>query len=64
LKLAGKSWQVEWEEHSFSLLGEPMGIEKWKATLQYDLLPSGEEENIRKNPIGFVVPELNWMKVI
>lgn len=25
LKLTGKSWQVDWEEHSFSLAGEEMG---------------------------------------
>jgi type IV secretory pathway TrbF-like protein len=64
LKLAGKSWQIEWEELSFSLAGEPLGVELWRATLQYDLLPSGEEESIRKNPIGFMVPEISWQKVI
>lgn len=64
LKLTDKSWQVEWEEHSFSLNGEAMGVENWKATLQYVLTPSGEEADIRKDPIGFTVPEINWMKVI
>lgn len=64
LKLKGKSWQIEWEELSFNLAGEPIGVELWRATLQYELLPSGEEESIRKNPIGFMVPEINWQKVI
>jgi len=64
LKLTDKTWQVEWEEHSYSLAGELMGVERWKATLQYKLMPSGEEVQIRKNPIGYIVNELNWMKVI
>lgn len=64
LKLTGKTWQIEWEEHSFSLAGEQIGTELWRATLQYELIPSGEEGEIRRNPIGFVVPELSWQKVI
>lgn len=64
LKLAGRSWQIEWEELSFNLAGEALGVELWRATLQYELLPSGEEESIRKNPIGFTVPEISWQKVI
>ena len=64
LKLAGKSWQVDWEEHAHALNGDLLGVENWRATLQYELQPSGEEEQIRTNPIGFVVPEISWQKVI
>lgn len=64
LKLAGKSWQVDWEEYTYALNGELLGVENWRATLQYELVPSGEEEQIRINPIGFTVPEMNWQKVI
>ena len=64
LKLAGKSWQVDWEEHTYGLNGDVLGVESWRATLQYQLAPSGEEADIRINPIGFVVPEINWQKVI
>lgn len=64
LKLAGKSWQIDWEEQSFSLAGVNLGTEKWRATLQYELSPSGDEMSIRTNPIGFTVPEISWQKVI
>ena len=64
LKLEGKSWQVEWEEHSYSLAGDALGVEQWKATLQYELLPTGDELSIRRNPIGFTVTEFSWQKVI
>lgn len=64
LRLSEKSWQVDWEEHSFSLAGEEIGVEMWRATLQYDLDPSGEEKYFRRNPIGFTVSELSWQKVV
>lgn len=64
LKLKGKSWQIDWEEDSYALNGELLGVENWRATLQYELQPSGDEKQIRTNPIGFVVPELSWQKVL
>lgn len=64
LKLTGKSWQVDWEERSFSLTGEEIGVERWRATVQYELNPSGDEKAIRRNPIGFTVTELSWQKVV
>lgn len=64
LKLSDNTWQVEWEEHSLDLKGDEIGVEKWKATVGYKLSPPETEEGIRKNPIGFLVPELSWMKVI
>ena len=64
LKLAGKSWQIDWEEHSYNLGGVGLGMEKWRAILQYDLLPNGDEMSIRTNPIGFTVSEISWQKVI
>jgi type IV secretion system protein TrbF len=64
LKMAGKSWQVDWEEHSFALNGDAIGVELWRANLQYDLLPSDDVKVIRVNPIGFTVSDISWQKVI
>lgn len=64
LPISDNTWQVEWEEHSFNLKGEEIGVEKWKATVTYKLSPPATEEGIRINPIGFYVYELSWMKVI
>lgn len=61
--LTGKSWQVDWEEHSFSLGGEAIGVESWRATLQYELKPAGDEKAIRINPIGFKAQEMSWQKI-
>ena len=63
LKLAGRSWQVEWEEHSFNLNGDAIGVETWRATVQYELIPSTDVAIFQKNPMGFTVNELSWQKV-
>lgn len=63
MPLTGKSWQVDWEEHSFSLGGEAIGVESWRSTLQYELKPTGDEKVIRINPIGFRVFEMSWQKI-
>ena len=63
LKLAGKSWQVEWEEHSFNLNGDAIGVETWRATVQYELIPSADVAIFQRNPMGFTVNELSWQKV-
>ncbi|AVA38362.1 VirB8/TrbF family protein [Cupriavidus metallidurans] len=63
LKLTGKSWQVDWEEHSYSLTGEEIGVARWRATVQYELNPSSDEKVFRSNPTGFTVPELQWQEI-
>lgn len=64
LKETEKTWVIEWDEHSFNLKGEEIGVERWKATVSYDLAPTGEEQQIRVNPIGMYVTEISWMKVL
>jgi type IV secretion system protein TrbF len=64
LVLAGKSWQIDWEEHSYDLSGKEISVENWRATIMYDLIPASDEASIRTNPIGFTVTELSWQKVL
>lgn len=64
MPISGRTWQIEWEEDSFDLNGAPIGVENWKAVVSYDLIPSSKEQDIRQNPIGFTVVEMNWTKVI
>lgn len=63
LKVTGKTWQVDWEEHSRNLAGENIGVEYWRATLTYELSPSEEEKKFKGNPIGFKVTEISWQRV-
>lgn len=63
LRLTAKSWQLDWEEHSFNLAGEEVGVESWRAIVQYELSPSDKENIFKRNPIGFLVSDLSWQKV-
>jgi type IV secretion system protein VirB5 len=64
LPLSKNTWQVEWEEWSYNMKGENIGVDKWKATVTYKISPPTSEKGIRINPIGFYVTDINWMKVI
>lgn len=64
LKTAGKTWQIDWEERSYSLAGDLLSTEMWRATVQYELNPSSEERIFRGNPIGFEVPDLTWQPLV
>lgn len=64
LPTTGKSWQIDWEEHSRNLAGEDMGTEYWRATVQYKLEPSDKPSFFSRNPIGLKVPEISWQKVL
>lgn len=63
--LSGKTWLVEWEEHSRSLQGEEIGLEVWRATITWTQEEGAEsEKKARRNPSGFYVDEMSWQKVI
>lgn len=63
LPISEKTWQVQWEEHSFSLNGEALGIERWKAIVTFEVSPSEKIEEFRENPVGFKAVDLHWAKV-
>lgn len=64
IPISKKTWQVEWIEKTYSRSGELVKADNWKASLTYELIPSGLEENIRENPIGFTVNEISWLRII
>jgi type IV secretory pathway TrbF-like protein len=64
LPISANTNQIEWEEHSFDLQGNEIGVDKWKATVVYKLAPPEAEEGIRINPIGFFASEISWVKVL
>lgn len=64
LPVTEKSWQVEWEESSFGLMGNLIEKTRWKANLEFALRPGTDEESIKINRVGFVVPQITWTKNI
>lgn len=65
LKISDGTWQIEWDETSYSFAGEMIGVpEKWKAVVQLKLEPNLDDEDVfGKNPYGFQGHQLNWTRV-
>lgn len=64
IPITKKTWQVEWVERTYSLAGTLTKTDNWKASMTYELVPSGLEESIRENPIGFTVNDISWLRII
>lgn len=64
IPISKKTWQVEWVERTYSLAGVLSKTDNWKASLTYELTPSGLEESIRDNPIGYTVTDISWLRII
>jgi type IV secretion system protein VirB5 len=64
IPVSKKTWQVEWVERTYSLAGVLTASDNWKASLTYELKPSGLEESIRINPIGYTVTDISWLRII
>ncbi|WP_442765297.1 VirB8/TrbF family protein [Sulfurospirillum cavolei] len=58
------TWQVEWEETSKNLLGEKLTITNYKGLFQIEQIIPTTEEQIRKNPLGIFVTDLNYAKIL
>lgn len=60
-----KSWQVEWTETTRNLQGNIMGVpQRYKATMQMAVNPPTDEKQIRINPLGIFLPDLNWTQAL
>lgn len=58
------TWQVEWEEISKNLLGEKLTITNYKGLFQIEQIVPTTEEQIRRNPLGIFIVDLNYAKIL
>lgn len=59
-----KTWLVEWEETTRDGAGQVMLKNRWKAFLTVAFNPPTDEQQIRINPLGIFVVELNWAQTL
>lgn len=64
IPISNKTWQIEWVEDSYSLAGTLIKSENWKASMTFSIEHPEDEDEIRKNPIGFYVTDLSWLRII
>lgn len=63
LELSKNTYQVEWTEQTRSLRGEKTGLAiHWKAVLTVEIHPPTKEDQIRANPVGIYVMQINWSR--
>lgn len=61
LRQSPESFHAEWIETTRSLSGDIQGSPiRWKAVVNYKLIPQNRADTIENNPIGFFVQDLSW----
>ncbi len=60
LKISDKTWQVQWNETRRSLSGGIESSTNWQAVLQLHTVETTTEAQIRANPTGLVIDQINW----
>ena len=59
-----RTWQIDWEETSRNTSGAVVGKTRWKANVTLAFSPPTNERQIRANPIGVFVTDLNWSQTL
>lgn len=63
IKHGGSSFQVDWTETLFTLHGERIGAERWRALLTLEFHPPKTDEEVRRNGPGLFVVDYDWQRV-
>ena len=62
LRVANRTWQLEWREHVTGRDGMSLGEEVWRATVTYEIRTPATPAEIEKNPEGFFVIDFDWRR--
>jgi len=62
LRVANRTWQLEWCEHGVGRDGSMIGDELWRMTATYEIDTPSTPADIDRNPEGFFVIDFDWRK--
>lgn len=62
LRVAGDTWQVEWQETARGLDGKLLGQEDWTGQFVVQVRPPETDEALLANPLGFTVTHITWTR--
>ena len=62
LRVANRTWQLEWREHTTGRDGTALGNDLWRMTVTYEIATPGDPVEIERNPEGFFVIDFDWRK--
>ncbi|MFM2625776.1 VirB8/TrbF family protein [Vibrio owensii] len=63
LPLSDNTYQAEWTETLTSPKGEPLGVQRYKATLNTYITPPTSRAQMNVNPLGFFIKTFNDVQV-
>lgn len=64
VRITEDSWQVDWKESQWGVMGEPLGKIFWRGVFKVVLKQPETEKDLATNPIGLFVDEYNISQLV
>ncbi|TLU82326.1 MAG: type IV secretion system protein [Chlorobium sp.] len=64
VRITEDSWQVDWKESQWGIMGDPLGETFWKGVFKVVLKQPSTEKDLAVNPIGLFVDEYNITQLV
>jgi type IV secretion system protein TrbF len=64
VRITEDSWQVDWKESQWGIMGEPLGETYWRGIFRIVLKQPESEKELAVNPIGLYVDEYNISQLV
>ncbi|NTW83968.1 MAG: type IV secretion system protein [Chlorobiaceae bacterium] len=64
VRISEDSWQVDWKESQWGIMGEPLGETNWRGIFKIILKQPETEKDLVSNPIGLYVDEYNIAQIV
>ncbi|NTW15848.1 MAG: type IV secretion system protein [Syntrophaceae bacterium] len=64
VRVSEESWQVDWKESQWGLMGEAVGESYWRGIFKIVIKQPDNEKALAANPIGLYIDEFNVAQII
>ena len=64
VRVSEESWQVDWKESQWGVMGEPTGESYWRGIYKVVLQQPATEKQLASNPIGLFIDEFNVAQIV
>ena len=61
-QISENTWQVDWIETTWTLKGDSLGSQKWRANFTLSRIAPKNEKDIQKNHLGIFINDFHWSK--
>ena len=64
VRVSEYSWQVDWKESQWGIMGEPLGETYWRGIYKIVIQQPVNEKQLAANPIGLFIDEFNIAQLV